>query len=125
MGNSLDFDGGLTLSVPVSDLAASVAWYQRVLGMELLYQIDELGWCELRSPVANVNLGLSQVEQVNVGETTPTWGVADINQAKATLQSHNVSLDGDIQVVDGMVKLLTFYDPDGNPVMLFEEISNE
>ncbi len=122
MENHLGFDGGLTLSVPVSDLATSVAWYQSVMGMKLLYQMDEIGWCELSSPVGRVNLGLSQVEQVKAGETTPTWGVADIEAAKAALEQQGVKLDGDIQVIDGMVKLLTFYDPDGNPVMMYEEL---
>ncbi len=123
MSNSLEFDGGLTLSVPVSDLAASIAWYQQIFGMEVLYQMDELGWCEMSSPVSKVNLGLSQVEQVKLGETTPTWGVVDINKAKQALESQQVSLDGDVQVIDGMVKLLTFYDPDGNPIMLYQDIS--
>ena len=123
MTGKLSFDGGLTLSVPVTDLNASIAWYQKIFGMELLYQMDELGWCELSSPVERVNLGLSQVEQVKTGETTPTWGVPDIQAAHDLLVAHEVKLDGDIQVLEGMVKLLTFFDPDGNAIMLYEDIS--
>ncbi|MEM9530701.1 MAG: VOC family protein [Pseudomonadota bacterium] len=121
--SDLEFDGGLTLSLPVSDLAASIEWYRDVLGMELLYQMDDLGWCELKSPVQRVNVGLSQVEKVTVGETTPTWGVREIEASHRALKAKNVRVDDEIQVIDGMVKLVTFYDPDGNPLMLYQDVS--
>lgn len=121
--SDLEFDGGLTLSVPVSDLAASIEWYRDVLGMELLYQMGDLGWCEMQSPVQRVNVGLSQVEKVAVGETTPTWGVKEIEASHRALKAKNVRVDDEIQVVDGMVKLVTFYDPDGNPLMLYQDVS--
>ncbi|MEM1088737.1 MAG: VOC family protein [Pseudomonadota bacterium] len=123
MADAIGFDGGLTLSIPVSDLNRSVAWYQEVLGLQLIYQMDELGWCELASPVARVNVGLSQVEVVKRGETTPTWGVSDIEKAQAALLEKGVKLDGEVQVIDGMVKLLGLFDLDDNAIMLYQDIS--
>ena len=64
MSKKLPYDGGLTCALSVSDIGASMQWYQEVLGFELLYHLDEMGWCELKSPVAKVNVGLSQVEKM-------------------------------------------------------------
>ena len=52
-----NFDGGLTCSLNVIDIQASMKWYQNIFGFELLYFMEELGWCELKSSVAKVNLG--------------------------------------------------------------------
>ena len=43
--------------------------------------------------------------------------VADIDEAKAHLDAEGVRQDGDIQHIPGLVKLITFYDPDGNAFM--------
>ncbi len=44
-----NYDGGLTLSIPVKDLDTSIGWYTEVLGFQLLYRVDDIGWCELQS----------------------------------------------------------------------------
>ena len=120
-----NYDGGLTCSVNVLDIQTAMRWYQEVLGLENLYYLEELGWCELKSPVAGVNVGLSQVEKMPPpgGNAVLTWGVKDIEQAKAELESREVRFDGDIRTIEGMVKLATFYDPDGNCYMLYQDIS--
>jgi predicted enzyme related to lactoylglutathione lyase len=92
-----------------------------VLGFKLLYKAEEIAWAEMSTGVGVVNLGLGQVEQViQGGGATPVWGVTDIAASKAHLEQHGVKLDGEIQHIPGLVKLLTFYDPDGNAMMLFE-----
>ena len=121
MSNKIEYNGGLTLALSVSDLEAAVEWYQDTLGFEMLYKVDEIGWCELQSSVEGVNVGLSQVEELSPGGTTPTFGVADIEASKAVLVAKGVRIDGDIVDYPDMVRLLTFYDPDGNSLMLFEE----
>lgn len=119
----INYDGGLTCSIPVSDLEASIAWYQNVLGFDLLYKLDEYGWCELASSVVKVNVGLSQVEELQLGGITLTFGVEDIEAAKAELESKKVKIDGDIVTIEGMVRLLTFYDQDNNALMFYQDIS--
>jgi predicted enzyme related to lactoylglutathione lyase len=120
-----NFDGGLTCSVNVLDIQEAMRWYQEVLGFEPIYYLEELGWCELKSPVPFANVGLSQVEKMPPpgGNAVLTWGVKDIEQARGELESHEVRFDGDIRTIEGMVKLATFYDPDGNCYMLYQDIS--
>ena len=120
----MDYDGGLTCSLGVSDIARSIAWYRDVLRFELLYHREDLAWCELTTGVERVNLGLSQVEEPGgKGGATLTFGVKDIAAAKAALDRHGVRQDGDIQEIPGMVKLLTFFDPDDNALMFYQDLS--
>jgi catechol 2,3-dioxygenase-like lactoylglutathione lyase family enzyme len=120
MGEKIQYDGGLTVSLPVSDLDAAIEWYESKLGFSLQYRMDDIGWCELVSPVENVNVGLSVVEQPNPGGATPTFGVKDINAAKSSLEEKGVRIDGDVINIDGMVSLLTFYDQDENSLMFYQ-----
>lgn len=108
-----------------SDLDQSIEWYQNVLGMTLLYRMDEMGWCELTSPVERVNVGLSVVETVAAeGGATLTFGVTDIDAARAALESQGVRFDGETQTIPDMVRLATFFDPDGNKMMFFQDLSS-
>ena len=119
---AIDYDGGLTCSLGVSDLGRSMAWYRDVLGFELLYQRDDIAWCELKTGVEHVNVGLSQVEEPGgKGGATLTLGVTDIEAAKAELDRHGVRQDGPVREIPGLVKLLTFFDPDDNALMFYEE----
>ena len=123
---TIAFDGGLTCAINVTDLDRSIAWYGEILGMKLLYRIDEIAWCEFSTAVANVNIGLSQVESVPAGGgATLTFGVTDIEAAKIALDAAGVRQDGPIQDVPGMVRLLTFYDPDSNALMFYEALSGD
>ena len=119
------YDGGLTCALSVSDLDRSMKWFQDILGFELLYHKEDMGWCELKSPVANVNLGLSQVEKMNGrgGNAVLTWGVKNLDRARGELESKEVRFDGETQTIPGMVKLATFFDPDDNCLMLYEDLS--
>ena len=120
-----NFDGGLTCGLNVTDIKVSMTWYQEVLGFELLYYMENLGWCELKSPVDKVNVGLSQVEKMPSagGNAVLTWGVKDIEAARSALEERGVKFDGDIRIIEGMVKLATFYDRDGNCFMLYQDIA--
>ena len=121
--SSLAFNGELTLSTQVQDLDAAIAWYTDVLGLNLLYKVEEIAWAELASPVVKVNIGLSQVESPKVAAgPVPTWGVDDVDAARLELESKGVRFDGDTQTIPGMVKLATFFDPDGNAYMLFQSL---
>lgn len=121
---AIDFDGGLTCSMGVSDLGKAIDWYEEVLGFSLLYRVDDIAWAELSTSVEKVNLGLSQVEEVKQGGgVTPTFGTRDIEAAKADLDAKNVRQDGPIQTIPDMVKLLTFFDPDGNALMFYQDLA--
>ena len=121
---SIGYVQELTASMGVTSLDTSIDWYQSVLGFNLLYRADEIGWCELTTHMAGVNVGLSENREVaQGGGATNVWGVADIEAAKARLDAHGVRQDGDIQTIPDLVKLLTFYDPDGNAMMLSQSLN--
>ena len=123
MPADLGYDGGLTCALACRDMEKAIAWYTGVLGFELLYKLDEMAWCEMKSPVERVNIGLSQVENPSVeGGATLTFGVKDIDAARSTLEKQDVRFDGDTMTIPEMVKLATFFDPDGNKMMLFQDL---
>ncbi len=126
MASSIPFDGALTCALGVTNLDKAIAWYGDVLGFETIYKMDDMGWCELSTPVARVTVGLSQVEKMEgKGGATLTFGVTDIEAARAQLEARDVRFDGDIQTVPEMVKFATFFDPDGNTLMLFQDLSKQ
>jgi catechol 2,3-dioxygenase-like lactoylglutathione lyase family enzyme len=118
---AISYDGGLTCSLGVTDLDRSLAFYQEVLGFRLLYRRDDIAWAELETGVGKVNVGLSQRERAGgEGGATLTFGVTDIEAAKAALDARGVRQDGPIRDIPGLVRLLTFYDPDDNALMLYD-----
>lgn len=120
---ALDYVPELTASMAVTDLDRSIAWYRDVLGFQLLYRAEEIGWCELTTHMPGVNVGLSENREVaQGGGATNVWSVSDIDAAKAHMDSHGVRQDGEIQTIPGLVRLLTFFDPDGNAMMLAQSL---
>ena len=118
---AITYDGGLTCAFGVTSLDRSIAWYRDVLGFTLLYRAEDIGWCELSTGVDKVNVGLSERrEGGGAGGSTLTFGVSDLEAAKAELEGHNVRLDGDIMEIPGLVRLLTFFDPDDNALMFYQ-----
>ena len=115
-----EYDRQLVISVNVSDFDAAVEWYRAALGFEIVYRLDQYGWGEVRTPWGGVTIGLGQSEELKHGGTVPTFGVKDIAAARAHLESLGTRFDGDTYEIDGMVKLVTFYDPDRNAWMLAE-----
>ena len=112
----------MVISVNVSNFDASVEWYAKALGFELEYRMDEYGWGEVRTPLQGITIGLGQTEELKHGGTVPTFTVKDIAAARQHLESCGARFDGDTYEVGGMVKLATFYDPDGNAWMLAQQI---
>ena len=52
-----------------------------------------------------------------------TFGVKDIDAARASLESRKVRFDGPTQTIPGMVRLATFFDEDGNALMLYQDLA--
>ncbi len=116
-----EFEGGLTAAYNVSDFKRSIDWYQDVLGFKVQYHLEEMGWCEMETHIPKVNVGLSQVENPEVkGGPTLTWGVTDIDAARSELEAKGVKFDGETTEIPDMVKLATFFDPDGNHLMMYQ-----
>jgi catechol 2,3-dioxygenase-like lactoylglutathione lyase family enzyme len=122
MATPFEYDRQLVISVGVSNFDDAVRWYGETLGFELVYRLDEYGWGEVQTPWNGVTLGLGQTEEVKPGGPTPTFGVKDIEAARSSLESKGVRFDGDTYEISGMVKLCTWYDPDGNAFMFAQTL---
>jgi len=122
MSNGSTFTPQLTLALPVSDRRASARWYETHLGCRLLYDLEEMGWCELSTAVPGVTLGLSDGHPLTPGGISPTWGVHDLDAVRATMEAAGVAFEGTTEVIEGFVKLATFADLDGNRVMLAQDL---
>jgi len=123
----------------VRDLAVSKAWYARVLGASVVYEVPEQRWCEVTTPALGTLLGLH--EKDGAGPRTPTvidllvpanrpgaapgtatalgMSVVDMAAARAHLVANGVQLENDVFEIPGIVKLLYFFDPDGNRMWFY------
>ena len=118
-----DYDHTITLSIPVKDIDASLAWFGDTLGFDVLFKAAEAGWAEVGSPVDGVTIGLNEGAEASGAGTTPVLGVRDIHAARAELEAKGVPFEGQTVEVPGMVKLATFLDPDGNRYMFAESLA--
>ena len=115
--------GESTAAIGVSDYARSLAWYRDVLGFQVVFELETWGWAQLQTPVDKLLLGIGQSEEVKQGGgATLTFTVEDIDAARAHLEGEGVRFDGETSQVEDMVRLATFYDPDGNALMLAQEL---
>jgi catechol 2,3-dioxygenase-like lactoylglutathione lyase family enzyme len=119
---SLGYIGKLVCSISVSDHLRSSKWYVETLGFSVVFENAEYGMSYLATPVENVWLDLSQVEKPDVKGPALVWGVKSVDQARAELEAKGVRFDGATREFGGMVKLATFFDPDGNTLMLYENL---
>lgn len=110
------------VAIPVRDLEASKAWYRRVLGSEVVYEVPEQRWCEVSTPASGTLLGLHEQSGTAGPANALGVGVADMAKARAHLVSHGVELEHDVVVIPGIVKLLYFRDPDGNRMWFYAPV---
>lgn len=113
----------ITIAISVKDRHASADWYQEKLGFDPLYHADEAGWSELATKTKGVVLGLGESTEPKPGNSVPVFGIDDLDTGRAALEAAGVAFDGPTQVIDGMVKLATFYDPDNNALMLAQDLT--
>lgn len=113
----------INIALSVKDRHASAEWYGSVLGFETIYHADEAGWSELQTKTTGVTIGLGEHTEPAPGNCVPVFGIADLDAARQKMEEANVKFDGETDVVEGMVKTATFYDPDGNALMLAQDLT--
>ena len=119
----VSLENTITLAMSVRDRHVSAEWYHSKLGFELIHHIDEAGWTEMQTKTEGVTLGLGEQSEPSPGNTVPVFGVADIETARRSLEAAGVKFDGETETVEGMVSTATFYDPDGNALMLAQDLT--
>lgn len=120
---TISLNKNLTLALSVSNRSESSAWYQTHLGFREIVSIDEAGWTELDTNIPGVTIGLGDAEEVSPGNCVPVFGVENIESARTSLEAQSIAFDGDTLTMEGMVSIATFYDPDGNALMIAEDLS--
>ena len=120
----VSLENTITIAMSVRDRHLSAKWYNEKLGFEVLYHADEAGWSELKTKTDGVTLGLGEQAEPTPGNSVPVFGVADINNARKALEAVGVEFDGETITVDDMVSTATFYDPDGNALMLAQDLTS-
>ncbi|MDO6588585.1 VOC family protein [Salipiger sp. 1_MG-2023] len=116
-------DQTITIAMSVKDRHASAKWYETMLGFELLFHADDAGWSELRTNTSGVVIGLGEHTKPTPGNCVPVFGIVELDSARQKLEQAKVKFDGETDVVEGMVKTATFYDPDGNALMLAQDLT--
>jgi len=119
----VSLENTITLAISVRNRHTSAEWYHEKLGFELIYHADEAGWSEMQTKTEGVTLGLGEQSEPAPGNTVPVFGVPDIEVARKALEEAGVKFDGETETVEGMVSTATFYDPDGNALMLAQDLS--
>jgi catechol 2,3-dioxygenase-like lactoylglutathione lyase family enzyme len=106
------------VSVPVTDLERSTAFYRDTVG---LAQIGEGAWPEFQ---LGENVSLYLLDPTNIGQefkgphTSPlALRVADVAEARRDLEAKGVEFEGDV-FDSGVCHMAFFADPDGNALML-------
>ncbi len=106
------------ISVPVTNLERSTAWYRDTLGLE---QIGEGAWPEFQ---LGENVSLYLLDPTNIGQefrgphtSSIALRVADVEQARGELESRGVEFRGET-FDTGVCHMAFFSDPDGNELML-------
>jgi hypothetical protein len=119
----ISLDGTINISMSVKDRHASAKWYESMLGFETIFHADDVGWTELQTNTVGVTIGLGEHTEPQPGNCVPVFGIGDLDTARLKLEHAKVKFDGETDVVEGMVKTATFYDLDGNALMLAEDLS--
>jgi catechol 2,3-dioxygenase-like lactoylglutathione lyase family enzyme len=96
------------ISVPVTNLERSTAFYRDTLGLE---QTDEGAWPEFR---LGENAFLYLMDPTNIGQE---FRVPDVEEARAELEGKGVAFHGET-FDTGVCHMAHFTDPDGNVLML-------
>lgn len=117
-------DKNITIAFSVSNRKVTAAWYEEHLGFKEVFSVDEAGWTEVATNTPGVTIGLGDAEEVKASNTTPVFGVASCDEARVALEQAGITFDGDTMEVPEMVKLATFFDPDGHPLMIAEDLSS-
>ena len=121
--STIEIKKELTLALTVKNRKEASSWYQKHLGFKETVVIDEAGWTEMDTTIPGITVGLGDSEEASPGNCVPVFGVENIKKARESLEAQSVKFDGNTMTMEGMVSIATFYDPDGNALMIAEDLT--
>lgn len=84
----ISLDTNITFSMSVTDRHASADWYAAMLGFDLIYHADDVGWSELGTNTAGVTIGLGEHTEPAPGNCVPVFGIADLDRHGRSWNRH-------------------------------------
>ena len=113
------------VSVPTQDLERAVAFYGETLGLERSVYKPQHGFAEFET--GTVTLNVHDPKQMGIGDFNANKNhialqVADVAEARSTLEDRGVAFMGDI-FDTGVCHMAFLADPDGNLLMLHHRYS--
>jgi ribosomal protein L16 Arg81 hydroxylase/predicted enzyme related to lactoylglutathione lyase len=105
----------------VSNAVKAAEWYGRVLGSQVVTEIPEFGWIEISTNVPGLTLGLTEMStNVSNRGAVLDFEVDDVERIRGVLQANGVRVDTPPSEIEGVARVLSARDPDGNQLMFFE-----
>ena len=117
--------GAFSISLNVSDIAASKAFYEK-LGFEAFHDQSEQGWCMLRQGDTVLGLFGGFIER-NSLTFNPGWNqqaenvegdFTDVREIQARLKAAGLELKSECDPDSEGPAFITLLDPDGNPILI-------
>ncbi|MEE8106961.1 MAG: VOC family protein [Planctomycetota bacterium] len=122
---ALGYTGAVVVAHSTTDMKAAQAWYTKHLGFRLFFNLDQMGWAEMGTPLPGISFGLmTSTEKPAAGGPTLIWEVADIAAERAKLEKHGVRFVGETATIPDKVKLATFLDADQNRLRLAQSLKS-
>jgi CreA protein len=104
----------------VSDMDRAVTFYEEVLGLRLRRR-DGSNWAEFEAGPARFALhGAIEGRPLRPGGATAVFRVADLDAARASLESRGAGFEDHVGEVEGLARFASFRDPDGNAIQIIE-----
>jgi predicted enzyme related to lactoylglutathione lyase len=100
-------------------MEAAVAFYRDVLGLQMRMRAGE-DWAEFEVGGATLALhGIRERPPIQAGATV-VFEVEDLDQVLGELRARDVLIEGEINDVAHFGRFVSFRDPDGNILQIFE-----
>ena len=120
--------GAFSISLAVKDIAASLAFYQK-LGFEIFGGDIAQNWLILKNGDAIIGLFQGMFEQ-NILTFNPGWdsnaqqvdGFTDIRELQRRLRAQGVDFQSEADESTTGPASFTLLDPDGNPVLVDQHV---
>lgn len=94
-------------------------FYGEVLGLTSTMVSDEMGWVQYGFPGGGAEVAINywrgpEPVPPQKGGGTLVFNVDDADETARTLKAAGVNVVGEVQEIPGMVRIVDFYDPEGN-----------